>query len=211
MPKKTTTKKVKKEKPKKEKKLKTELPKEARAKKRAKLSSPTELSKEAKVEKSAKKRAKSSLTKKKAKKPTPEKGIRKIVSQPARYFEAVGKRKRAVARVRLFTQGEKVFLVNEKPFTVYFPTISLQQIATASLRTMRCLDHFRVLVKVRGGGLNAQAEALRHGITRALTLFNPDFKKRLRRAGYLTRDARKRERKKFGLKRARRAPQWAKR
>jgi len=148
---------------------------------------------------------------KKAKKPTPKKKVRKPAPPPARYFEAVGKRKTAVARVRLFTQGKKVFLVNEKPFTVYFPTISLQQIATASLRKMRCLDGFRVLVKVRGGGLNAQAEALRHGISRALTLFNPDFRKRLRNAGYLTRDARKRERKKFGLKRARRAPQWSKR
>jgi len=156
---------------------------------------------------------------KKAKKAVKKKPILKKVKEakivkkvkPARYFEAVGKRKRAVARVRLFARGEKVFLVNEKPFTVYFPTLELQQIATASLRKMRCLDLFRVLVKVRGGGLNAQAEALRHGITRALTLFNPDFKKRLRRAGYLTRDARKRERKKFGLKRARRAPQWAKR
>ncbi|MBL7150027.1 MAG: 30S ribosomal protein S9 [Candidatus Pacebacteria bacterium] len=148
---------------------------------------------------------------KKAKKPTPKKKVRKPAPPPARYFEAVGKRKTAVARVRLFTRGEKVFLVNEKPFTVYFPTLELQQIATASLRKMRCLDSFRVLVKVRGGGLNAQAEALRHGISRALTLFNPDFRKRLRSAGYLTRDARKRERKKFGLKRARRAPQWSKR
>jgi len=172
------------------------------------------------AKKAAKKERPKKTTTKKVKKEKPKKVRKvkkkeiekpKVVLKPAKYFEAVGKRKRAVARVRLFTQGEKVFLVNEKPFTVYFPTISLQQIATASLRTMRCLDHFRVLVKVRGGGLNAQAEALRHGITRALTLFNPDFKKRLRRAGYLTRDARKRERKKFGLKRARRAPQWQKR
>jgi len=157
---------------------------------------------------------------KKAKKEKPKKARKvkkkeiekpKVVPKPAKYFEAVGKRKTAVARVRLFTRGEKVFLVNEKPFTVYFPTLELQQIAAASLRKMQCLERFRVLVKVKGGGLKAQAEALRHGITRALALFNPDFKKRLRRAGYLTRDARKRERKKFGLKRARRAPQWQKR
>lgn len=167
--------------------------------------------KKAVKKKPAVKKVKEAKVVKKAKKPTPKKKVRKPAPPPARYFEAVGKRKTAVARVRLFTRGEKVFLVNEKPFTVYFPTLNLQQIATASLRKMRCLDKFRVLVKVRGGGVNAQAEALRHGITRALTLFNPDFKKRLRRAGYLTRDARKRERKKFGLKRARRAPQWAKR
>jgi len=66
-------------------------------------------------------------------------------------------------------------------------------------------------VKVKGGGFHAQAEAVRHGIARALVIFNPDFRKRLKRAGFLTRDPRMRERKKFGLKRARRAPQWAKR
>ena len=164
-----------------------------------------------KISKGAKKEKKEKPKKeKKVKRPV----LKKEVKKPAprvRYFEAMGKRKTAIARVRLFTQGEKVFLVNEKPFAVYFPTAALQQIATASLIKMRCLDKFRVIVKVRGGGIVSQAEALRHGISRALTLFNPDFKKRLRRVGYLTRDARKRERKKFGLKRARRAPQWQKR
>lgn len=76
---------------------------------------------------------------------------------------------------------------------------------------MKCLDKFRVETLVKGGGLSSQAEAIRHGTARALTLFNLDFKKRLRRAGFLTRDSRMRERKKFGLKRARRAPQWQKR
>jgi len=76
---------------------------------------------------------------------------------------------------------------------------------------MGCDDKFRVSVVVKGGGINSQAEASRHGISRALVVFNPEFKKRLRRAGYLTRDPRQRERKKFGLKRARRAPQWKKR
>jgi len=76
---------------------------------------------------------------------------------------------------------------------------------------MKVVDRFRVLVKVKGGGINAQAEAVRHGIARALLKFNPDFRKKLKRAGFLTRDPRKRERKKFGLKRARRAPQWRKR
>jgi small subunit ribosomal protein S9 len=104
-----------------------------------------------------------------------------------------------------------VFLVNEKPYNIYFPTFELQQIALASLEKMKCLDKFRVLVKVKGGGFHSQAEAVRHGIARALVKFNPDFKKRLKRAGYLTRDSRMRERKKFGLKRARRAPQWQKR
>jgi small subunit ribosomal protein S9 len=76
---------------------------------------------------------------------------------------------------------------------------------------MNCLDKFRVMVKVKGGGFHAQAEAVRHGVSRALTLFNPDFRKKMKKAGFLTRDSRMRERKKFGLKRARRAPQWQKR
>jgi len=135
----------------------------------------------------------------------------KLAPKPAKYFEAVGRRKTAVARVRLFTKGEKLFLVNEKPYQNYFPTLELQQMADSSLKKMKCLDKFRVSAIVKGGGLSSQAEAIRHGIARALILFNPEFKKRLRRFGYLTRDARMRERKKFGLKRARRAPQWQKR
>ncbi|MCK4781947.1 30S ribosomal protein S9 [Candidatus Parcubacteria bacterium] len=128
-----------------------------------------------------------------------------------RYIEAVGRRKTAVARVRLWTKGEKEFLINDKPFKDYFSTLELQQIASGALDRMKSLDRFRVSIIVRGGGLHSQAEAVRHGISRVLIVFNPDYKKRLRKAGYLTRDPRMRERKKFGLKRARRAPQWAKR
>jgi len=131
--------------------------------------------------------------------------------KPTRYFEAVGRRKTSIARVRLFTQGEKLILINEKPYQNYFSTLELQQIVTAPLLIMKLLDKFRILIKVRGGGIHSQAEAVRHGVARALVEFNPDFRKRLRRAGYLTRDSRARERKKFGLKRARRAPQWQKR
>lgn len=143
---------------------------------------------------------------KKVKKPKIE-----VRPKPAHYFEAVGRRKTAIARVRLFTRGEIVFLVNEKSYQDYFPTQELQQIALAALRKMNCFDRFRILARVKGGGIHAQAEALCHGIARALVLFNPNFRKRLKKAGYLTRDARMRERKKFGLKRARRAPQWQKR
>jgi len=128
-----------------------------------------------------------------------------------RYFEATGRRKTAVARVRLFTKGEKQFLVNAKPYQEYFKTEDDRQNATASLRKMKCLDKFRVTVIVKGGGHSAQAEAIRHGTARVLVDFNNNFKKRLRKVGYLTRDPRMRERKKFGLKRARRAPQWSKR
>lgn len=128
-----------------------------------------------------------------------------------KYFEATGRRKTANARVRLYTKGDKGMEVNGMEFTKYFPTKELQSLALASLDKMKSLDRFRVTAMVNGGGINAQAEAIRHGIARALVIFNPDYRKRLRKAGFLTRDPRMKERKKFGLKRARRAPQWSKR
>lgn len=128
-----------------------------------------------------------------------------------RYFEAIGRRKTAVARVRLFTKGDKEFLVNNKPYKQYFLMPEDQENCVSSMNKMKCLDKFRVTVKVQGGGHSAQAEAIRHGTARVLVDFNENFRKRLRKAGFLTRDPRMRERKKFGLKRARRAPQWAKR
>lgn len=156
--------------------------------------------------------------KKVTKKPTqPAVGYPKKVEKPkvvtgiSKYLEGVGRRKTAVAQVRLIPQGEKTFLVNGKPIDIYFPAFELQQTAKAALERMNCLDKFGISVKARGGGFSAQAEAIRHGISRALVLFNPDFRKRLNKAGFLTRDSRMRERKKFGLKRARRAPQWSKR
>ena len=128
-----------------------------------------------------------------------------------KYFEATGRRKTAVARVRLYTKGDKGMEVNKMDLAKYFPTKDLQATALASLDKMKSLDRFKVTAMVNGGGINAQAEAIRHGIARALVIFNPDYRKRLRKAGYLTRDPRMKERKKFGLKRARRAPQWSKR
>ena len=134
-----------------------------------------------------------------------------VTDKTERYFEGEGRRKTAVARVRLFTKGDKSFSVNQKPLEKYFFTKELQQIVKSALEGMNCLDKFTISVVVRGGGMHCQAEAVRHGITKALVLFNSDFRKRLKKLGYLTRDARMRERKKFGLKRARRAPQWQKR
>ncbi len=127
------------------------------------------------------------------------------------YFESVGRRKTSVARVRLYNQDEKGIIINDKDYKEYFPTLELQQKAVYPLETMKCLDRFYFSIKLRGGGINSQAESVAHGISRALVEFNLDFKKRLRKAGSLTRDPRMRERKKFGLKRARRAPQWRKR
>ncbi len=128
-----------------------------------------------------------------------------------RYWEAVGRRKSAIARVRLYTRGEKGVWIGEKPYGVYFQTMELQKIVEDALKKMKADTRFRVTVKLYGGGIRGQAEALRHGIARALIKFNGDFRKRLKRAGYLTRDPRVKERRKFGLKKARKAPQWAKR
>src|SRR3990167_8361264 len=140
-----------------------------------------------------------------------EKKIKEDAGKPDRYFEAIGRRKTAVARVRLFTKGEKEFIVNNKPYQQYFILPEDQETAVSSMKKMKCFDKFRVTVKVEGGGRHAQAEAVRHGTARVLVDFNQNFRKRLRKAGFLTRDPRMRERKKFGLRRARRAPQWAKR
>ena len=131
-------------------------------------------------------------------------------SRPEKYYEAVGRRKSAIARVRLFTKGSEI-VVNNRSFQDYFSISELRQIVEAPFRKMKNLGKFRTEIKIVGGGLNGQAEAARHGISRALTKFNADFRKRLKKAGYLTRDARVKERKKYGLKGARRAPQWSKR
>lgn len=138
--------------------------------------------------------------------------VKKETPKPLeRYFEAIGRRKTSSARVRfLLKADDKEILVNDKPYHVYFPGLELQEIVLAPLRAIS-LDKFKIFAKVKGGGIHSQAEAVRHGIARTLILFNQDFRKRLKKAGFLTRDSRMRERKKFGLKRARRAPQWRKR
>lgn len=127
-----------------------------------------------------------------------------------KYYEDVGRRKTAVARVRLYTK-KKDILVNEKDYKIYFSLLRLQKVIESPFEKMKCPGKFGATIKVKGGGLKAQSEAIRLGISRALVKFNPDFKRRLRRAGFLTRDSRMVERKKFGLKKARRAPQWSKR
>jgi len=162
-------------------------------------------------------RTKKTTTKKEKPRKIAKKTVKKEKKAPVKkekkekYYEAVGRRKTATARVRLWAQGEKTFTINGKPIKNYFPTFEFQETAQAALEKMKCLDKFRISAKVKGGGLHAQAEAVRHGISRALVLFNPDFRKKLKKVGYLKRDSRMRERKKFGLKRARRAPQWQKR
>lgn len=142
-----------------------------------------------------------------------EETVKKVVKKTApkeRYFEAVGRRKTAVARVRLFTKKQGI-IVNDKDYAVYFPTLRWQKEVLAAFDKMKIGDKLGAVIKVKGGGPSAQAEAVRHGISRALVKFNEEFKKRLRRAGYLTRDARAVERKKYGFHKARRGHQWRKR
>jgi len=140
-----------------------------------------------------------------------EKGINKeAVKKVARYIEAVGRRKTAIARVRV-SGGKGAFVVNGKEFKQYFNLERLWLAASAPLRELKLGDKFDVEARVSGGGVKAQAGAVRLGLSRALVLGDPEFKKRLRKLGFLTRDSRKVERKKYGLKKARRAPQWQKR
>ena len=126
------------------------------------------------------------------------------------YYEARGGRKTSVARVRLL-RNKKGITINERDYKEYFPLLRWQETVIAPLRAASEESTLGASVKVSGGGLSAQAEAVRLGISRALLHINSELKPRLRLSGFLTRDSRMVERKKYGLKKARRAPQWAKR
>ena len=145
----------------------------------------------------------------KTKKITKEK-VKETVKKEKSYLEAMGKRKRAMARVRI-TENGKDFFVNEKKLEDYFSRPDLQEKAVSPLFKMKLVGKFGISAKIKGGGIVSQSEALGHGISRCLVMYDPEFRKKLRKLGLLTRDPRKRERKKFGLKRARRARQWRKR
>ena len=128
----------------------------------------------------------------------------------ARYIEAIGRRKTAIARVRVSVGTGKV-VVNDKTSKEYFTLPRLVAAAIAPLVELKLDKDFDVSAHVSGGGIHAQAEAIRLGIARAIVEKNPEWKKILRVSGYLTRDSRMVERKKYGLLGARRRPQWAKR
>ncbi len=127
------------------------------------------------------------------------------------YFYASGKRKTSIARVRLYTNGKGDIVVNGKPAQDYFTLLTSKGIINSPLKLTGTHNQFDISIKVLGGGMSSQAEAVRHGISRALLEFNPELRPTLKKAGLLTRDARIKERKKPGLKRARRAPQFSKR
>ena len=127
-----------------------------------------------------------------------------------KYVEAVGRRKTAVARVRILEGNGKV-TVNGKDAKQYFPLARLVADAIAPLTGLKIAGEWDVIVHVSGGGIHAQAGAVRLGVARALVKKNAEWKKLLRVSGFMTRDSRMVERKKYGLKKARRSPQWAKR
>lgn len=132
------------------------------------------------------------------------------MSNDIRYYEAVGRRKRAVARVRLYP-GDGQIVINEKGLQEYFGRSQDWQSVLAPLQLTDHENAFNLSVLVKGGGITGQAHAIRHGVARALLVVDPNLRKTLRRAGFLTRDPREKERKKPGLKRARKAPQYTKR
>ena len=128
------------------------------------------------------------------------------------YYYGMGRRKTAVARVRLFPNGDGSITINGKDIQGYFGTRETHQSTIAApFRALDINNSFTMTVRVVGGGTTGQAGAIRHAIARALVRMNPELKASLRKAGYLTRDPRMKERKKPGLKRARKAPQYTKR
>ncbi len=127
------------------------------------------------------------------------------------YYYGTGRRKTAVARVRLFPGGDGTIIVNGKDSNQYFGREALISTIRAPLRLLEVGGRFNATVRVVGGGISGQAGAIRHGLARALVRADESWKPALRKAGFLTRDPRMKERKKYGLKRARKAPQYTKR
>jgi small subunit ribosomal protein S9 len=125
-------------------------------------------------------------------------------------YQATGKRKTSVARV-ILRPGKGQYTINGRPLDTYFPRPTLQHTARQPLETAGYQDSMDVVAKIHGGGVSAQADALRHGIARALIEVDPQLRTDLKRRGFLTRDARAKERKKAGLKKARKRPQFSKR
>ena len=135
-----------------------------------------------------------------------------------KFFQAVGLRKCAVAQVRIWTATKKesvktgYFFINGEPVNEFLKNdVNLMNIVNSPIEKVNSEEKFIISAKVSGGGIQGQADAIRHGLARVLVEFFPNFRKKLKKAGYLTRDSRVKERKKFGLKKARRAPQFSKR
>lgn len=127
------------------------------------------------------------------------------------YIEAIGRRKTSSARVRITESAKMAITVNDKPVDEYFPTKELARIARVALQTPDHAKEYAVTVVVKGGGVHSQAEAIRHGIARALSTTDETLKTQVKKLGFLKRDSRSKERRKFGLKKARKSSQWSKR
>ncbi len=152
------------------------------------------------------------VTEKKETTKKPKKEIVKEVEsgEKNQYWEGIGRRKTSTARVRIWAKG-KDFFINDKKLEDYFPVSELRETAIAPLVETKLLTKLGVTVHTNGGGANSQAVAVRHGVAQALVKYNLDFHKTMRDLGFLTRDPRMKERKKPGLKSARKAPHCAKR
>jgi len=135
----------------------------------------------------------------------------KEVKFSGKYIATIGRRKQAIAQVRLYPKGKGTIIINGRAFEAYLPVDTLQIAAKSPLVETGMEKEVDISVKVSGGGIAGQADAIKLGIARALTEHNADFRTTLKKAGMLTRDPRVRERKKFGKKSARRSPQWSKR
>ena len=128
-----------------------------------------------------------------------------------KYFYGTGRRKSSVARVRVYENGTGSIIINGREIDNYFGLDTLKLIVNQPLVAANLVGKVDVVVTVAGGGVSGQAGAIRHGLSRALLQLNPEYRATLKAAGFLTRDPRMKERKKYGLKAARRAPQFSKR
>lgn len=133
------------------------------------------------------------------------------MAKETRYIPAIGRRKNATAQVRLTPDSKMTYVINDRALDEYFTVEELQKTVRSPFSTVEAKDEFSVSVVVRGGGIRAQADAIRHGIARALTKYNENLRGDLKSAGYLKRDPRRKERKKPGLLKARKRPAWSKR
>lgn len=133
------------------------------------------------------------------------------VAKTNKYYEAVGRRKTAVARVRIFPESKWIYDINGKTLEQYFPVKELQITACEAMINSKVEQKFLVSAKLSGGGISAQSEAMRLGIARALLEYDKELRTKVKKLGYLKRDPRAKERRKFGLKKARKSPQWSKR
>lgn len=131
------------------------------------------------------------------------------MAETKKYLEAVGRRKTAVARVRITPAAKTSLTINNQDFEKYFPTAELRRTIMGVFADVP--EKFSITAKLIGGGIAGQAEALRHGIARALLVYDANLRTKLKVKGFLKRDPRAKERRKFGLKKARKSPQWSKR